>query len=294
MLAAIGEPGARYASALDEQALDARIERHRAARALDHRHQRLGEHSGATHRIAAAAEEMAHDLRVHREASAAWRAAMIGPLRGEHSAQLRVADRLAQHLVDAARHPAPDETAHPPAVRGRQRSRQRTRAKDRHCRALRAVQGAEKVVDLAFRSGKALLEAAARGLLRAGKGELEAIREMHRIESGPGRRDLDAAFRDPDEQLYALRAHVAEVMQAYVPGVACARESLRQAAGCEVLLEHQHLAAALGERSGAGEPADARADDDRVPARRAHAKSPFTAATIFPGCGSAASSRCRA
>ena len=57
-------------------------------------------------------------------------------------------------------------------------------------------------------------------------------------------------------------------MEANVPVVAGAVEAVRIAAGRVVPLEYQHaLAAMLREQRGGREPADARADDDGVPAR---------------------------
>lgn len=59
-------------------------------------------------------------------------------------------------------------------------------------------------------------------------------------------------------------AHAADVVHAHGEGVVAAAKRLRESSRARVPFEHEHLAAAPGERRRGREAADARADDDHV------------------------------
>jgi hypothetical protein len=83
--------------------------------------------------------------------------------------------------------------------------------------------------------------------------------EAQGIIGQPGEQAPELALRP------RLRSYAADVMDARREDPILSLEGLRQPACHAVLLQHQDLALALGQRARRGQAADARSDDDGIP-----------------------------
>ncbi len=273
----IGKLDAHRATRFDQDAYDIRTDADGPARRLDDRNQPSCESRCTADRIPATLQVMVDERCMHTEAGAAGQGAVVAPLRRKHRAQPRVGDALAQDLRCGASPPLAQAFALEPGDQGH--SGLGHRVQNERCLRVgaRLAQGGEPAVDVGLGGRERLLEIGNERLRRAPEREPEGVRILRDVVDLAHGRELDGAAREPVEHApdRLAGAHPAEVVDTYIPREALALEGVREPAGHIVLLEHQHPFGVACQGRGAGQAADARADNDGVEAR-AHGASSIT------------------
>ena len=250
---------------MQQHFLDARVGEDLAARGADAREDGFRDAPRAAYGIEAAMQVVFRDQRLHHpRGSLRWQAE-VAPLAGEHGDEFRVRGDFGEHLpgraAEAAGQAAAEIGARDCGGPGRQRAAER---EGPHA-ARHFAQQFEVAVDRGGFAREVAHDVVAERLASRDR-VVGPVADEEPVVMSVHRRPVEVALRQ--EVHHAARgrprAHVADVVDADVPFVAVAVVAVRGAAGRVVLLEHRHAPADLREQRGRREPADPRADDERV------------------------------